>query len=211
MSSSVRSTSSPPAPTRASRKSPLAGHSFGPRSSSEFSKRILTSNRDGSVRDSARARRASARPNSSPPRLQQSWIPSCSGTHATGPPRICWPCRALRRALARRAPGRRWRASRPVPAADRGTGPGVLRAVPAGDQGVDGGQGSSARRAVLRADDLNDRRSALAGDPLRGQALQRVEDRQDQHDRGCGAGELPRRHSPQKGHLLGPEDEHVVP
>lgn len=68
-------------------KSPLAGHSFEPRSSSEFSKWSLTSNRDGSARDIARARRASARPNSSPPRLQQSWIPSCSGTHATGPPR----------------------------------------------------------------------------------------------------------------------------
>jgi hypothetical protein len=23
--------------------------------------------------------------------LQQSWIPSCSGTHATGPPKVCWP------------------------------------------------------------------------------------------------------------------------
>src|SRR5262245_56809608 len=61
-----------------------------------------------------RARRASARPNNSSPRLQQSWIPPYRGTHATGPPRLCWTHRGLRRALARRALGRRWRGSRPV-------------------------------------------------------------------------------------------------
>ena len=36
----------------------------------------------------------------------------------------------------RRSPSRRWRASRPVPAADRGAGAGLLRAVPARGQGV---------------------------------------------------------------------------
>ncbi len=41
-----------------------------------------------------------------------------------------------RSALAQRAPGRRWRASRPVPAADRGAGTAVLRGVPAARQGV---------------------------------------------------------------------------
>jgi len=35
-------------------------------------------------------------------------------------------------------PGRRWRASRPVPAADRGAGAAVLRDLPARGQGVDG-------------------------------------------------------------------------
>jgi len=45
------------------------------------------------------------------------------------------PCRGLRRALARRAPGRSWRATRPA-AADRGAGADLLRGVPAGGQGV---------------------------------------------------------------------------